>query len=435
MNALYDTTVNGTLTPPGAELPRLLRAPAAGPGGLDVHVDAYGPLPSGRDVIALVDAAGLTGRGGAGFPTARKLATVAAAGRRTVVVGNGGEGEPAAGKDLLLLHTVPHLVLDGLSLAAEAVRASDTYLYVERGSPALPGLEAAVRERRRAGMDRRRVEIVHAPPRFLAGEESALVNRVSGGPALPRATPPRVFERGVRGRPTLVQNVETLAQIALIARYGPAWFRALGTAAEPGTMLFSVSGAVAAPRVIEAEIGVSLPALLGAAGGQIARLQAVLYGGYHGGWLPAADALAIPLANTALRPRGVSLGAGVVVALPADACGLAETARVARYLADESAKQCGPCLNGLPRIADALAVLARPHPDRRTRAWIERWSSLVAGRGACHHPDGTVRFVRSALRVFAHEADLHEGGRCSATTRRAVLPVPAPGVPAPRDWR
>ena len=405
------------------------------PADYEAHLDAYGPLPAARGLIGLADAAGLTGRGGAAFPAARKLATVAASGRRPVVVGNGAEGEPAAGKDLVLLQTVPHLVLDGLMLAAKTVRASDTYLYVERDSPALPAVQTAVRERWKAGVDRQRIQIVHAPPRFLAGEESALVNRVSGGPALPRDTPPRVFERGVRGRPTLVQNVETLAQLALIARYGPEWFRTLGTAAEPGTMLFSVSGAVAVPRVIEAEIGVSLRGLLEAAGGQTARLQAVLYGGYHGGWLAGADAFAVPLANAALRPRGVSLGAGVVVALPADVCGLAETARVARYLADESAKQCGPCLNGLPRIADALAVLAGPRPNRRTRTWVEHWSSLVAGRGACHHPDGTVRFVRSALRVFAREIDLHETARCSAVTGRAVLPVPAGGAPAPRDWR
>jgi NADH:ubiquinone oxidoreductase subunit F (NADH-binding) len=435
MNAVYETTGHEPFAPPADELPRLLAVPAAGPGGLAVHRDAYGPVPAAGGVLALVDAAGLTGRGGAAFPAARKLAAVAAARRRPVVVGNGGEGEPAAAKDLLLLHTVPHLVLDGLMLAAEAVGASDTYLYVERDSPASRAVTTAVRERRKAGIDARRVQIVHAPPRFLAGEESALVNRVSGGPAMPRDTPPRVFERGVRGRPTLVHNVETLAQIALIARYGPEWFRALGTAAEPGTMLFSVGGAVAAPRVVEAEIGVSLAALLDAAGGLTGRVQAILYGGYHGGWLPAADAFALPLANAALRPRGVSLGAGVVVALPADACGVVETARVARYLADESAKQCGPCLNGLPRIAEALDMLARPHPDRRTRAWIERWSALVAGRGACHHPDGTVRFVRSALRVFAREIDLHEAGRCSAATARVVLPVPAAGVPAPRDWR
>ena len=220
MNALPDTTIDGMLAPPAHELPRLLRVPAAGPGGLEVHLDAYGPLPTARDLTAAVHAAWLTGRGGAAFAAARKLATVAASGRRTVVVGNGAEGEPAAGKDLVLLHSVPHLVLDGLVLAAETVGASDTYLYVERDSPALPALQTAVRERWKAGIDRQRIQIVHAPPRFLAGEESALVNRVGGGPALPRDTPPRVFERGVRGRPTLVQNVETLAQLALIPGTG-----------------------------------------------------------------------------------------------------------------------------------------------------------------------------------------------------------------------
>jgi NADH:ubiquinone oxidoreductase subunit F (NADH-binding) len=163
-------------------------------------------------------------------------------------------------------------------------------------------------------------------------------------------------------------------------------------------------------------------------------VQAVLVGGYHGAWLPAAQAERLPLANAALRPLGAAVGAGVLAALPASRCGLTETARVARYLALESAGQCGPCFNGLPRIAAALEHLAGPRPDRRARADLERWTGLVAGRGACHHPDGSVRFIRSALRVFAAEAGLHEQGRCSGTDPRPFLPVPAGGPASDMDW-
>ena len=132
-------------------------------------------------------------------------------------------------------------------------------------------------------------------------------------------------------------------------------------------------------------------------------MQAWLVGGYHGTWLPMPDAAGITLDNASLRRFGAAAGAGVLAALPSDRCGLTEAARVTGYLAAESAGQCGPCLNGLPRIAAALAELAGRGHRRQTLADLERWSGLVEGRGACHHPDGTVRFVRSALTVFEPE--------------------------------
>ena len=146
-----------------------------------------------------------------------------------MVIGNGAEGEPASDKDKSLLWISPHLVLDVLQLAAGAVGSQAVALYVHRNTRLQERLRAAVAERAAARIDVAPVEIIDAPPRFLAGEESALASRISGQPAMPRFKPPRVFERGVVGRPTLVHNVETLGHIALIARYGPAWFRAAGT--------------------------------------------------------------------------------------------------------------------------------------------------------------------------------------------------------------
>ena len=240
-------------------------------------------------------------------------------------------------------------------------------------------------------------------------------------------------------------NVETLAHLALIARYGAAWFRTAGTAAEPGSMLVTLHLADGRTSVAEAPLGAGIAGLLGldaladpppGAGipGAAGPVQAVLVGGYHGAWLPAAEAARLPLANEALLPLGAAVGAGVLAALPADRCGLAETARVARYLALESAGQCGPCFNGLPRIAAALEHLAGPRPDRRALGDLERWAGLVTGRGACHHPDGSVRFIRSALRVFAAEAGLHEQGRCRGTDPRPFLPVPAGRPASEEDW-
>lgn len=418
---------------PAAGHPARLLPPAGRPGGgLSAHLDRFGSLPYRGGpglLIPEIAAAGLTGRGGAGFPVHRKLA--AAAGHRAgraIVAGNGAEGEPASDKDKTLLREAPHLVLDGLQLAAEAVQASSTVLYVCCGQQLRDQLCAVIAERAGRGLEHAPVRLAAAPPRFLAGQESALASRISGGAALPRFTPPQAGLRGTDGRPVLVQNVETLAQLALIARYGAAWFRGAGTPDEPGTMLCTLRQANGSAGVAEVPIGTPLTGLLDLAGA-----GAVLAGGYHGSWLPAGQAATLTLSNADLRPFGASVGAGVLAALPASRCGLAETARVARYLALESAGQCGPCLNGLPRIAAALAQVARLRPPRGVLADLRRWAGLMEGRGACHHPDATVRFVRSALRTFAAEIRRHQQGRCSATSDAAFLPVPA-GPAAESDW-
>jgi NADH:ubiquinone oxidoreductase subunit F (NADH-binding) len=179
--------------------------------------------------------------------------------------------------------------------------------------------------------------------------------------------------------------------------------------------------------VTETSLGTPLTALLPelAPGGPV---QAVLCGGYHGAWLDPARAARLTLSNADLKPAGAFVGAGVLAALPAGRCGLAETARVARYLALESAGQCGPCFNGLPRIAAALTEVAGLRARPQTLTEVRRWAGLVAGRGACHHPDGFVRFVASALTVFAAELGAHFQGRCTAASNQPFLPVPATGT-------
>ena len=425
------TTVNesapGGASRQAAGLPRLL---PASPEDLRGHLARYGATPyRGRTGVLIgdIEASGLTGRGGAAFPVYRKMAIVARsrAGRK-VIVANGSESEPASRKDELLLRIAPNLVLDGLQLAAEAVGATEAHLYLHYGPTG--EILRALAERASRGLDGIGVTITQAPPRFLAGQETALVNRLGGGPALPTFQPPRVSERGLGGAPTLVQNVETLAHLALIARYGPRWFRAAGTDAEPGSMLTTVYRPDGKCRVVEAEIGAPLRTLLSSG----AETAAWLAGGYHGTWLPMPQAVGLTLANDTLKRFGASVGAGVLVALPADRCGLTEAARVTGYLAAESAGQCGPCLNGLPRIAAGLAELAGSGHRRQTRADVERWAGLVTGRGACNHPDGTVRFVRSALTVFSSEISLHARGQCSATNRKPFLPLPD-GMPTSED--
>ncbi len=436
---------SGTPSPGGsAAAVRLLAAlsPDRRPLSLPQHLDHYGQLPPRATgpadliLVDLVERAGLLGRGGAGFPTGRKLRAVAERGGRPVVVANGMEGEPASSKDSVLLGLLPHLVLDGVVVAARAVGAADAYLCVHPGSAAARTVRAAAGERQPAA-DGVRIQVEEVPGGYVASEESALVHWLSGGPAVPLFTPPRPYERGVRGRPTLVQNVETLAQVALIARYGPDWFRAVGAPGEPGTMLVTVGGAVARSGVVEVPTGTPVGQVLAMCGDTREEVSAVLVGGYFGGWLPAAEALPMPLAHAALATAGLGLGAGILVALPASACGLAETARVASYLAAHSAGQCGPCRNALPSIAQALGVVAHGGVGAAEAvADIERWSALVAGRGACRLPDGATRFVASAWRSFAADAALHtRWGRCAGAGAAPMLPVPAvPAVPA-GQWR
>jgi NADH:ubiquinone oxidoreductase subunit F (NADH-binding) len=361
------------------------------------------PNLSGEQIRAQVAASGLTGRGGAGFPTHRKLEAVAA-GRSAVVIANGAEGEPASSKDRNLVTYVPHLIIDGLLLAARAVGAEECHVYLP--ATTVDPIHMALSERR----DRLPVTVHTAPDAFVVGEESAVVSAVAGGRPIPQDKAVRIVERGLHGRPTLVQNVETLAHLALIARYGAAWFRSAGTDAEPGTFLSTVSGAVAAPGVYEMPYGVRLGDLLAAAGDVTEAVQAVLIGGYHGSWLPADPAIAISRAG--LNRYGATPGAGIVYALSSRSCGLITTAGLVRYLAGESAGQCGPCVNGLPRIADTFHALARRDARPHLAAEIERLSGLVTGRGACKHPDGTVRLVRSSLRLFASEVSAHLAGRC-----------------------
>ena len=391
--------------------PSLTRGLLDGPGPFRDHLAVHGPLPV-VDLHTLVEEAALMGRGGAGFPTATKLRSVAAAAadtrRAPVVVANGSEGEPAAAKDGTLLVLAPHLVFDGLALVAGSLGATTAYLAADEAL--LPALAAHLADRR----DPVGVRLHPVARAFLSGEESALCAALDGKPPLPRTKFPPVRERGVGGRPTLVLNVETLARLALIAR---------GNELAAASMLVTRRMEIAGTPWVDV-----LDVPLGTRVGDVLRLddaQAVLIGGYAGTWAEAGRAATLRLDRTSLAPAGAALGAGVLAALPADRCGLVETARVVGYLAGESAGQCGPCLNGLPRIAAALDLLARPGtPPSGLLRDVKRWAGLLPGRGACSHPDATVRLVGSALHVFSDELARHRAGRCSGRFARPFLPVP-----------
>jgi NADH:ubiquinone oxidoreductase subunit F (NADH-binding) len=398
------------------------------PLSFDEHLAVHGPLAAleGPAIIEAAGRAGILGRGGAGFPMERKLRAVAERGGRKVVVANGVEAEPMSAKDRVLLASAPHLVLDGVAAAAMAVGAREAIVCVPATAPVVrTAVEDAVRERRDWG--RLRLRVAPVPPRYVAGEETALIHHLDGGPLKPTFTPPRPFERGVGRRPTLVQNVETLAHLALVARHGPRWFRQTGRQTSPGTMLVTLGGAVHTPGVIEVPGGTTLADALMFGGGPSEEIDSVVVGGYFGAWLPAPSSLGLALDERELGHHGAAVGAGVIVAMPSSSCGVAELARVVSWLAGQSARQCGPCANGLPAIAGALNRIAVGRAERGSRAQLLRWAGMVRNRGACRHPDGVVRLLTSALRTLDEDLRDHElNGPCDACARPPLLATPTP---------
>lgn len=374
------------------------------------HLSVHGP-PVARTRETLTSwcsAVGLRGRGGAAFPVAAKLAALPRDGAAAVVV-NACEGEPGSAKDRALLNLAPHLVLDGAVTLAAALGA-EAVVVVTHDATAAQSARAAATERR----DRPAVSVEHITGGFVAGEGRAVLAGLSGRPAVPPGRRRHATEAGLHGRPTFASNAETFAQLGLLSRIGPQPFAATGFAGEAGTMLLTIGGAVARPGVVEIPIGTPTDVVLRAA--EAAPPAALVLGGYHGAWVDPARAH--PLAVTA----GTPVGAGVLLVLDSQTCPLGELARVTSWLAAESAGQCGPCVFGLPALADSLAGLWAGRGDAWVRA--QRRIALLPGRGACAHPDGAARFVASGLSALADEIAAHRRGACG---RPVLGQLPLPG--------
>ncbi len=377
-------------------------------------------------VLDRMATARLTGRGGGGFPTAIKLTTSRRTKRRPVMVINLMEGEPAAQKDSVLACFTPHLILDGAEALATIVDAVSITVAIARDNPAaIESIEAAIAERERSGLARFDIKVATPPGRYVAGEESALVSWLDGGDARPtfRATKPAEIK--IKSRPAVVDNAETAAQTALLARLDLPIPTSL-------TTLVTISGAVSDPGVFEVTLGEQVGRIVARAR-PLSSPTALLLGGFGGTFVPAA-ALDEPYSPDGLRPLGGNVGAGVIVVFDERSCGVAELARLASWMGTESAGQCGPCVFGLPAIAADLELLASRRPDHGVIDRIAHRCDLVVGRGACAHPDGVVRMVSSGLRVFAADAAEHALGRgCSHGAARSRYNLPAHGDVL--EWR
>jgi NADH:ubiquinone oxidoreductase subunit F (NADH-binding)/ferredoxin len=383
----------------------------------EVH-GGFAALTAG-ELIGLADRIELRGRGGAGFPFARKVRAVLDSCRRQdlppVVVVNATEGEPASWKDKAILTRGPHLILDGAALAAAALDAEEIVVGIADDGIGAKSIAAALAERRMPVPTR----IVTVPHRFISGEGGALVRGINGEAHIPPGRKVRSSDNGVMGLPTLLSNAETFAQLAIAARLGPWEYNAVGDPEEPGTVILTVGGSATSPAVVECPTGTPLAKILAMCGADVG--PGVLVGGYHGKWITADAAMSVTVSRKGFAAVGGTLGAGIVLPIGARTCPLGEVAQVTQYLAGESAGQCGPCRLGLPDLARAVTLVAL---GGSSLDHVRAAAGVVKGRGACSHPDGTARFALSALDVFVRDVEAHANGDGCGKEVRGILPLP-----------
>ncbi|HEX6151551.1 NADH-ubiquinone oxidoreductase-F iron-sulfur binding region domain-containing protein, partial [Nocardioides sp.] len=353
-----------------------------------------------RPLLAELERVRLCGRGGAGFPFVRKLRALGAG--RPVLVVNLSEGEPASAKDTALALTRPHLVLDGVLASARALAAREVHVVLPGERPAAAAsMRVAIAER-----DDPVPVVTHtAEPRFVAGQARAVVELLAGRPNLPTTTWAPEAVSGYQGRPTLLSNAETWARIGLLVLRGAREYARVGTAEEPGATLLTVGSPGSVPTVHEQPYGARLLDVVP----RQRHGRPLLVGGFHGSWATWETVASLRLSATRMRALGTPLGAGVLLSLGPGDCPVELTRRIVTYLAGQSAGRCGPCFNGLPALASAVDAICRGVGGS---ARVEELARLVVRRGACAHPDGTVRLVRSLLSTFVGEVASHASGRC-----------------------
>ncbi len=402
--------------------PRLLgdqTGPAREDSAVYRGLGGYQPLAGVDELLGEVESGGLLGRGGAGFPLAVKVRAVRDNGRAaggTVVVANGEEGEPASIKDRWLLRHRPHLVLDGLRLAAAMVAADRAYVYVSDVDSAR-SVETALTELEPGALGDITVEVWNVDPGYIAGEETAVTRAINGGPVKPTDKPPRPFQKGVGGLPTLVSNVETLANLPYLQSHGSAAFRSQGTSLSPGTLLVTLTGARRAPGLYEVPHGLPFTDLLALHGVSPEQVRGALLGGYFAGLLNRA-VLDTTLDHETLRGLGSGLGCGAITVITDD-CPIAVAASVLAYFDRENAGQCGSCFNGTAAMAAAAGALRDGVATAEDLSRLRRWSVMLRGRGACATLDAATNVAGSLLDQFPTEVARHLDNSCESCQAHA----------------
>lgn len=361
--------------------------------------------------LILLDESGLTGHGGAHFPVARKLRAAMQSPPGGTVVANAAEGEPGSAKDAALWQYAPHTVLDGMLLVAQLIKAERLVIWLHDEERAtLRSITDAIAERERAG-NPIKLDILQMPVRYTSGENSAVISGVRGEAIAPRFGLDKARPWGV-GKPAILShNSETLARIAMVNRFGREATRhhLLTVVAQDRRIVREVSSSQTYQQAMP----------------EVKGNPAILFGGYGASWLSWETVKHLRADPLMLRAAGLSFGAGIVGALPVDTCVISETGRVLAWMASQSARQCGPCFQGLADISDRWDLLVAGEMNQEGYSILLERIGLIPGRGGCAHPDGVIRFARSAVTLYGDEVDAHLHGGCTLSESMPFLPIPS----------
>ncbi|HOW84729.1 MAG TPA: NADH-quinone oxidoreductase subunit NuoF [Candidatus Aminicenantes bacterium] len=386
-------------------------------------------------IVAAVTASGLRGRGGAGFPTGMKWAACAARpGSPKYVVCNGDEGDPGAFMDRSVLESDPHAVIEGLIIGARAVGAARGFLYIRNEYPlAVARVGLALDQARERGLLGRDIlgsgfdfdlEIVRGAGAFVSGEETALLASIEGGRAYPRQRPPYPVERGLWGRPTVINNVETWANVPPIVLRGPEWFSGLGTAASKGTKIFSLVGKIANTGLVEVPMGISLREIVEKIGGGVPggrAVKAVQIGGPSGGCIPASR-LDISVDYESLKAAGSMMGSGGMIVMDEDTCMVDIALYFLRFAEEESCGKCAPCRAGTGAMARLLAKITAGNGTPGDLVRLESLAETVKRASLCGLGQTAPNPILSTMRYFRDEYEAHVlDKRCPALVCKALI--------------
>jgi len=400
-----------------------------------IAVGGYGALMRAitemtpAEVVQEVIDSGLRGRGGAGYPTGLKWSTVAKAngGQQKYVICNGDEGDPGAFMDRAVLESDPHRVLEGMAIAGYAVGANHGYVYVRAEYPlAVKNLRTAIRQAERLGVLGSdiagtrfsfRVEVRLGAGAFVCGEETALIASVEGKRGAPRPRPPYPAQEGLWGRPTLINNVETFANIAPIIRRGGDWFSGIGTGKSKGTKVFALASSAVNTGLIEVPMGITLREIIFEIAGGIPdgrRFKAVQTGGPSGGCIPE-QYLDLPVDYESLVKVGSIMGSGGMIVIDESSCMVDVAKYFMEFCMSESCGKCVPCRVGTTELHGLLSRISSGTAGARELAMLEELCEVVRNTSLCGLGQSAPNPVLSTLRYFRDEYTAHAAeGRCPA---------------------
>jgi NADH:ubiquinone oxidoreductase subunit F (NADH-binding) len=393
-------------------------------GGYEALAKAIRTPP--EDVVKVVSDAGLRGRGGAGFPTGKKWQfTREAPGEPRYLILNGGEDEPGSKKDRVLLENLPHLVIEGTALAAYAIGATKAYLYINANyAVAIKTITAALAEAKAAGYWGENIlgsdfalaiEIVPAPHNYVAGEDTAVLEVIEGRKAWPRQKPPFPVTVGLYGKPTSVNNVETLANVPPIVLHGAQWYRKFGTAESSGTMIFSLDDDLNRPGVYELPFGTPLRHLIEECGGGLKsgkKIKAIMPAAPSSAYLPP-EKIDTPLDHNSMRDAGAALGCGVVRLVAEGICIVEEVIKISEFFTAESCGQCPACRMETNTLT---SLLKKVQAGQGGQPILEQFAKVLAfnkGKGFCNLIAMPGPPIESALKLFPADFEAHlSTGKC-----------------------